>query len=381
MGKINYAILNASALNASRLNMTGEARKPGGGGGGYWPEGTPEAIRRSAVLWYDIAKQGATNETMAANPVLKDLSGHGHDATCYNFGWGGMSGVGGYVTNYNTYGKYQGVEVNDHVITSTTVEGRPYYWLVFIDAKTNEVPSYKIRVTGTTAQTGLTYRYVDENNTVQFFNIPEDGEYTLPAIHRYSGDGINQNCGFQIAHREPLLIIEQLPQYPGALVSDGVDDYARVEGLPLLNKEDGFTVIAKRKWINDPRDKSQGFISKCTGVNWLDGAFIFEGVEGGGTTLFNRVFNNNGVNGSNVISDFTQENVTYLTPAKYNNSDIIHAGDGADTDKLVIFKLSTAENNYYSSIVLYSLLLFNREFTDEEIEWVKNNLIENNTEE
>lgn len=44
-----------------------------------------KAIKDSMVLWYDIKKQGATNETMKANPKLIDLSGNGHDATCYNF--------------------------------------------------------------------------------------------------------------------------------------------------------------------------------------------------------------------------------------------------------------------------------------------------------
>ena len=73
----------------------------------------------------------------------------------------------------------------------------------------------------------------------------------MPAIHRYSGDGINQNCGFQIAHREPLLIIEQLPLYPNALVSDGVDDYAYVDGLPILTPDRGYTLIAKRERIVD----------------------------------------------------------------------------------------------------------------------------------
>lgn len=263
MGKINYTLLNASVLNASRLNMTGETGKPGGGAGGYWPDGTPAAIRRSAVLWYDIAKQGATNETMAANPVLKDLSGHGHDATCYNFAWTEESGI------------------------STT-------------------------------------------------------------------------------------------DYPGALVSDGVDDYAYVDGLPILNKENGFTVIAKRVWVGDINSKSQGFISKGTNANWIDGAFYFEGVEGGGTVRFNRVFDNpNGKNGVNYLAaGFTQEDITYLTSTKYNNSDIKNVGDGIDTDKLVIFSLGTAITGFYSSVALYSVLLFNRDLSDEEIEWVKANIMD-----
>lgn len=52
---------------------------------GEWPEGTPQAIRDSAVLWYDIDRQGCTNSSMRANPTLKDLTGNGHDADCMNF--------------------------------------------------------------------------------------------------------------------------------------------------------------------------------------------------------------------------------------------------------------------------------------------------------
>lgn len=218
------------------------------------------SIFDSLVLWYDLAKQGATNETMAENPVLKDLSGHGHDATCYNFAWTEESGI-------------------------STID------------------------------------------------------------------------------------------YPGALVSDGVDDYALVEELPLLNKENGFTVIARRKWIGDPHSKSQGFVSKGSNANWEDGAFYFECVEGGGVALFNRVFSGIGLS-VNYITSFTENDVTYLTSKKYNDSEIENIGDGIDTDRLVIFRLGTTINNFYSSIAIYSLLLFNRDLTDEEIEWVKANLMD-----
>lgn len=221
-----------------------------------------DGIMDAMVLWYDLAKQGATNESMATTPTLIDHSGNGHDATCYNFAWTEESGI------------------------STT-------------------------------------------------------------------------------------------NYPHALVSDGVDDYCLVEGLPLLNKEDGYTVIAKRTWISDVNSKSQGFVSKGSGVAWVNGAFYFEGVEGGGSTLFNRVFDNvNGQRGVNAVNNFIQEDVTYLTSAKYNNSDIVNVGDGVDTDKLVVFRLATSAHNFYASISLYSLLLFNRDLTSEEIEWVKTNLIE-----
>ena len=61
-----------------------------------WERINVKSIMDSIVLWYDIKRQGATNENMAASPVLRDLSGNGHDATCYNFAWSLMSGIGGY---------------------------------------------------------------------------------------------------------------------------------------------------------------------------------------------------------------------------------------------------------------------------------------------
>ena len=257
MGKINYTLLNASAVNASRLNMTGETGKPGGGAGGYWPAGTPAAIRRSAVLWYDIAKQGATNETMAENPVLKDLSGHGHDATCYNFGWTEESGI------------------------STT-------------------------------------------------------------------------------------------DYPGALVSDGVDDYALVEGLPIVTD---FTIITKRKILTYPFTKQAGFVAKRK-----DGAgfsFALESYSNEEIPYSVWVF---GVR--NPVNMDPSLKTISCTPLMYEGQEL-SKGSSSDTDAMVIFAARlSAENNPFGEIsgVLYNFILFNRTLTEEEIEWVKNNLIGNNTE-
>lgn len=77
------------------------------GNGIPFPKGKsiPYYIKNNMVLWYDIKRQGATNETMKANPILKDLSGNGHDATCYNFAWSGISGIGSYARGgrYSNY--------------------------------------------------------------------------------------------------------------------------------------------------------------------------------------------------------------------------------------------------------------------------------------
>lgn len=46
---------------------------------------------------------GLTNEEMSKNPVWVDKTGNGHDLQMKNFAWGEMSGVGGYVQNFNYF--------------------------------------------------------------------------------------------------------------------------------------------------------------------------------------------------------------------------------------------------------------------------------------
>lgn len=344
----------------------------------YWPTSTPAAIKSACVLWYDIQRQGATNENMAINPILKDLSGNGHDANCYNFDWAGMSGIGGYGLSFSQYSHIlqnrATIEFNGNYTTIIKSVILPTWQLYNRVSQETVIPAQKIRITGIPDGIVVNYQKRVDTKSVIILSIIEDGDYDIP---QFTTSDI---YGFEIKQvvKECNIVIEQLPQYPNALVSDGVDDYAYVEGLPILNKEDGFTVIAKRKWISDINSKSQGFISKGTNANWTNGAFYFEGVEGGDSSSFNRVFDNpNGKGGINYLAaGFTQEDITYLTSKKYNNSEIKNIGDGIDTDELVIFRLATALNSLYGNIALYSVLLFNRDLTNEEIEWVKNNLIE-----
>lgn len=56
----------------------------------------PGTIARYSAL-------GLTNEEMSKNPVWVDKTGNDHDLQMKNFAWGGMSGVGGYVQNFNYF--------------------------------------------------------------------------------------------------------------------------------------------------------------------------------------------------------------------------------------------------------------------------------------
>lgn len=321
----------------------------------------PTQIKESMVLWYDVSRQGCTNENMAENPVLRDLSGNGHDATCYNFAWSGMSGVGGYKTDYTKYYIQDGrgtLEVTD---TKIVIKNVVQNTALIETATTNLglIPAYKIKVSGIPDGASLNYTYyIDEYKS--YYYITSDGEYELPAntyLHEFVGFTISEFTG------ECNITIEQIPLYPGALVSDGVDDYAMVEGLPILTKEKGFTVIAKRKWISD-LNVSLALLYKATDLSFR-GAFVLEGITGSGTIKTNYSFGTN-----NDVEEFESSDITYLTSNSYNGK-LIKSGLSEDTDFIEIFRA----RQLYCSAALYSLLLFNRDLTTEEIEWVKRNLM------
>lgn len=50
-------------------------------------------IANSLVCYYNPKLQGCTNENMASNPILQDLSGNGVNLECKNFSWNTNSGV------------------------------------------------------------------------------------------------------------------------------------------------------------------------------------------------------------------------------------------------------------------------------------------------
>lgn len=225
------------------------------GGTKVWERKTAVDIRSifdAMVLWYDPKRQGATNENMAENPVLTDLSGNGHDATCYNFTWTENSGI---------------------------------------------------------------------NST----------------------------------------------SYPNALVFDGVDDYTQCNSIPTLND---FTVIAKRTYLN--LEKPFTFASTSTKSN--KGAFVFEHSYDGN---YEEVYIFGKADGLGTRKINRNEAIIYFTPTSYNGQ-IALTNRGSDNSgtNLYIGNIRPSDTTRWWNGALYSFILFNRTLTEEEINWVKTNLIE-----
>lgn len=332
----------------------------------------PDAIRKSMVVWYDVAKQNATNESMQANPVLKDFSGNGHDATCYNFAWAGMSGIGGY--NVDFLSDY--ATLNYISRTGTTFVAKPGVsggWFIHTQKSS---PSFTIKVTGLS---GIEFSYCSrdsEDHEIRTL-IKEDGIYTLPE----SVNPNNKYCGFIYGlGTSSEFTIEILPQYPGALVYDGVDDYAAARQLPIFTKETGYTIIVKRDILT----------FEVEGINWVvasnrntgseTGAFSFEKYGGKSNEPgYKKLKTYSFGNYSEVATERPTEQVSWQTSKLYNGKSIIQ-GNSVGSHVLVIganTQNQNADNAFeFSNVALYSLLLFDRDLTTSEIEWVKTNLIE-----
>lgn len=176
-----------------------------------------------------------TNEILKTNPYLQDHSGNNRPLKLNNFLFAAMSGVGGYELNWtdqSIWARFLGSRFNGaiepHKLTVTSALGS-------YNIMETKVPSYakkfKVRIDGIVDET-VAYKYINASGTQVRFDIKEDGEYELPSNNTVEG---NFNMGWSIlANSYPHtcnITIEQIPSYPNALVTDGVDDYGVVGNL------------------------------------------------------------------------------------------------------------------------------------------------------
>lgn len=181
-----------------------------------------------------------TNEILKANPYLQDFSGNNRPLKLNNFLFVAMSGVGGYEYNYLDSALFitylSGVRGDGTITDNTITINNVKVSSGVIETRVNS-PSkkYKVRVTGITSNETLRYVVYGDTSLGELatiiFDMKKDGEYELPAS-TYSA---TYNMKWQvIAASYPHtcnITIEQIPSYPNALVTDGVDDYGQIQNL------------------------------------------------------------------------------------------------------------------------------------------------------
>lgn len=309
---------------------------------------------------------GITNEQMAANPVWVDKTGNGHDLQLKNFSWKGMSGVGGYVENYNRWTKSAvraDITFTDHSfnVTSVKINQAQFYYQSSGGEQPFTVPSGTVIVKGLTDGQVLEYIYTDIEGR-HVFTVKNDGIYTLPSFE-FIAKGAYYGFQFNKVQESCNITIEQLPLYPGALVFDGVDDYGVCDNFPILTKEKGYTVVALRQWITRG-EIAQGLVSNVK--NWLkDGAFLLEYRNIQAEHL------NKPISFGAIGSEMDLPHIlTYQTSKSYNGVSIT-TGNFEGTDVLHVGKLAPTNVGTCINAAIWELVFLDHDATEEELTKIK----------
>lgn len=171
---------------------------------------------------------GKTNED-EDRATIANITGNGNDLILSNFGFAEGSGYGLYAENYAGGRWVQSTDRADLTwtsysvnITSVKVASTQLYYQSYPEQPSFTVPSYKIKVYGLKDGQTLSYKQVTSEGQ-QIYKISEDGTYTLPSFpFKANGDWY----GFTLNKVQEScdITIEQIPEYEGYLVTDGVDD-------------------------------------------------------------------------------------------------------------------------------------------------------------
>lgn len=317
---------------------------------------------------------GKTNDD-EDRAILKDLTANGHDITLNGFAFSEMSGYGGYV--YDLI-KSQYSTISNNVVTIISNEGAQYASLI-------TSPSSIV------GEKGKTLIYTRKAFDIKISNLP-DGVGILINVNKNNGNkseweyiGQFVNGIYHIDERvftvEPYnsastpyvtdcrilfstklasvkniadlgITIELLPEYPDALVFDGVDDYGVNENVPILTD---FTVIAKRKTFKDETSEQKSpFISKMLMMG--TGAFAIEGAW-----IYNNVINF----GTNNTINYIDNDITFVTKNNYNEQSII-SGSFVDNQGICIGIMRPSHTVRWKGAI-YSVYLFDRSLDKQEI--------------
>ena len=325
-------------------------------------------------LYYNIKKQGITNDNHAEfNDQLIDFVG-GHNIQLNNIGWEGESGINSYPVvfganktweTYATYNFTSNINGNELHITKVLNSNG----LIFSYVKRNnellnikEIPSFDIEVIGLEGESKLQYYYLSEENAANITILTlENGVHKIPKSFIPTDILPNSTwIGFRITPiQEGVssfdcdITIEVLPTIEHALCLDGINDFGKVTGLPVLKD---YTICALRKWLygdSVTSTETGSIVSKSKVGN--DGAFILE-------QTFNRnpprssTFSFGTINSLMSNDKLNEESFTYQTKYSYNGEAIV-SGSGVDSDSMWLGTIRDGDSRF-SKFALWSLMLF-----------------------
>lgn len=271
----------------------------------------------------------------------------GNILNAYNFGWSLGSGYGKYTMNYLNYlnnsKSPEDIIITDSSITRLKGEGKISFWVTGNKLPTGitVIPSYRINVTGEW-ETPPEFTYYDGDNASISHTITlTHGINIIPEITINVITSISSTIYGFSTFQNGDVTIEQIPEYEGAIVTDGVDDYLK---LDKVGYKVG-TIIIKFKPINI----KPNIVNSILNIHTDEVALQYD---------------TSGV----ISSNFT----AYKNYEEYGVG-IFNVDKNAITPLTLGCKLSNSGSPMeYCNMALYSVAIYDRTLSDQEVQEVIN---------
>lgn len=194
---------------------------------------------------------GKTNED-EDRATIANITGNGNDLVLSNFGFAEGSGYGLYAYNFNSF------NLKDNVVKSTDVKKDSFRMIgtgnssnVLILLNESDSADWKIRITG--MKEGDRCLIGNANKSGEYISVNKDGTYTFQKQYAAtSTNGIWYNSS-----QEVDVLVEQIPEYEGYLITDGVDDKITSSIFEMGND---WTVIGDWELINTGKKDNAGIV-------------------------------------------------------------------------------------------------------------------------
>lgn len=299
-------------------------------------------------VYYNIKKQKISNDNHSAfDDKLIDYSGNGYDAKLYNFGWKEDSGIGKYETDFTDWKKSFKVTSFD----SESIKFTSDVSLVLLYHPSSigeDIPSFKVRIKLYGKGT-LYYNYITQEG--KYTNVAVKSEiFETPICYntKYTGEkGVNVGFTLGVISGECSGTITQIPEYKDALIFDGIDDYGKVTGLPILKD---YTVAADyiRTFAKENAQDSP-ILSKSKVAG--SGAFLFNYLNADSITSSYSFGTNNILK---EIND-SERKIYYLS--KYaSDGHNVNAGSAVDYDTMWLGTYRDNISNFFTGALYFAML-------------------------
>lgn len=298
--------------------------------------------------------KGKTNDD-EDRAILKDLTGNGHDITLNGFAFSEMSGYGGYKNKLTNLRRNTQTEDRIFTITSTKItvnawDGKSNIVYYFAADSNKKLSACKFKLSNITGITSVSFNYLSNGFEIND-TVTEDGIYELKDAN-YESDTFNLRIN--TSFKDKNVIIKLLPEYPDALVFNGVDDYGQsIDRIKALTK---YTIILKRKII---KATNGGCVLYKGDLRYDDSTENF-GVE---FTDNKYWYYYSGLLGNNKITPY-QEDIIYAKEKSYNGQQMNSNLDNVADNPIVI---STVNKTGFVNMAFYSAYLFDRSLDEQEI--------------